>query len=131
MDGFKSVSKPTPEVMHWLSEVLTQIEDAGAWDDGCVLRSVIIEEYGLEGLRAIEEYGVYASAYREIEHNGAIVWRAYNDHTGVTEFLHRTIARQTAGIDPWATAREAKRRKDEIRRTMRGEYTPPWFNRGE
>lgn len=40
-------------------------------------------------------------------------------------------ARQTAArLDPWRHAKEAKRRKDEIRRTMSGEYSPPWFNEG-
>lgn len=114
-------TQPTQEVIVWLSEVLEQIEKAGDWDDGAILRVVIIAEYGLAGLQQIEEYGVYASAYREMEHNGAIVWRAYNDHTGANEFLRRTIARQTAaGIDPWATAKEYRRRKDEIRALYRG-----------
>jgi DNA-binding PadR family transcriptional regulator len=32
--------------------------------------------------------------------------------------------------DPWATGKEAYRRKDEQRRIMRGEFVPPWFNKG-
>jgi hypothetical protein len=91
-------AQPTPEVTKWLHEVLSQIEATAEWDDGALLRAVIIGEYGLAGLQQIEAYQSPQPCTFE---GGAAAW--WNSR------------------DPWATAKEAKRRKDEIRALYRGD----------
>lgn len=94
-------SKPLPPdaVSYWLSEVLEQIEDDQAWDDGAACRVAIIDAYGVQGLQHIERFQRLPVV--DTFTGGAVEW--WNSG------------------DPWATMKEYRRRKDDIRKRYRGE----------
>jgi hypothetical protein len=56
--------------------------------------------------------------------------RNYKPRTPETAFEGGAVAWWNSR-DPWATGKEAYRRKDEQRRIMRGEFVPPWRNGGK
>lgn len=82
---------------------LTDIEVTRKFDEGCALRALLIDAYGLDGLKAIEQY-----SQPVVDAPSPDAW--------------------VTARDPWATAREYVRRHRELKAIDRGEYIPPWHN---
>jgi hypothetical protein len=94
--------------------------------ESMALRKNIIRFYGIDWFRMREIKKATLEPVKRLPS----IWDALpRNYVGPNEYQGGALSWWNSR-DPWATGKEAYRRKDEQRRIMRGEFVPPWFNKG-